>query len=207
MSVLLQANRIVLVDRNAGAFEHAMADRRPASPQLRLEIVPPVVIAEYRVHPQRRAQGAQRFRPRLRRHALDLKAMAGGEIAEQHDEIGPQRIGALGNGGNTSCRHQRLTRVNIGQHGDGQLEAFRPPRRRDLVARHAEAPHGLHSQGIATERQRRCRRRPEARQNPPAREKGSPHFRFHALQDPHFANAAIRCPSIAANASQTPKAD
>ena len=88
MAVLADAGGVVLVDGDADALQHAAAEHRALAGALRLQVVPPVVIAEHGMHAERRLELAQCFRPRLGRDGAGLELVAGGEIAEQHDDVG-----------------------------------------------------------------------------------------------------------------------
>ena len=63
MPILGETHRVVLVDRDAHRLQCPPADHRPLARPLRLAVVPPVVIAEDGVHPERGTEHAQRGRP------------------------------------------------------------------------------------------------------------------------------------------------
>ena len=73
-------------------FETGMPDVGKA-PRMPCEIVPPVVIAEDRPHAERRPQPC-RARPPTpdRRHVLGDEAKGRDIVAEQHDDVGVQRV-------------------------------------------------------------------------------------------------------------------
>ncbi len=128
---------VVLVDGNARGLQRAMGRRRAPPGSLHGLVVPIVVIAEDGVHAERRLEAGQHRRPFVGRNDARDMAMAGDIIAEQHDEVGLQRIGVLDDRLDALQRHPGIAGVNVGDDGDLQLEIRGPLPRRQMIARDA----------------------------------------------------------------------
>ena len=168
VAVLADAGGVVLVDRDADTLQGAATEHRTLAGALRLEIVPPVVIAEHGMHAKRRLELAQSLGPCLGRDGECLELVAGGEIAEQHDDVGLQLVGALGNRGDALRRHDRPAGMHVGDHADLEVEAARPVARRDAIARDGEAPHRLHGKAVAGQAEESSARCADGLQEPAA---------------------------------------
>ena len=129
-AVLVEAHHVVLVDGDADGFQHAPAEHRALAGALGVQVVPPVVIAENGMHAERRPEDAQRIGPLLGSNRAGLELVAGGEVAQQHDDVGVELVGALGDGADALGRHQRTAGMHVGNDADAQIEAGRPSRRR-----------------------------------------------------------------------------
>ncbi len=151
VAVLADAGDVVLVDGDADPLQHAPAEHGALAGALRVQVVPPVVIAEHGMHAERRLQLAQCLRPRLGRDGAGLELVAGGEVAEQDDDVRFELVGVLGDGGDALGRHDRPAGMHVGDHADLEVEAARPVGGRDAIARHGQAPHRLDGKAIAGE--------------------------------------------------------
>ena len=69
--------------------------------------------------------------------------MAGHVVAEHDDDIGVERVGPLDDPLDPLQRHPGIAGVQVGDHGDVELEIGGPLRRRKVVARDAKLQHGL----------------------------------------------------------------
>jgi hypothetical protein len=116
---------------------------------LRGEIVPPVVVAEDGMHAERRPELAEDSGPLLGRHLARLELVARRKIAEQHDDVGGERVGLVDDGFDAVERHGGPARVHVGDDADREVEAAGPIRRRDGMARNLEPPARLHGKAIA----------------------------------------------------------
>jgi len=75
--------------------------------------------------------------------------VAGDVIAEQHDDVGVERIGLRStNRLDALKRHPGIAGVKVGDGGDLELETGGPSRRPDMVARDAKAQRGLDTKSI-----------------------------------------------------------
>ena len=122
----VETHRVVLVDGDADSLQHAPAEHRALAGALGVQVVPPVVIAENGMHAERRLEDAQRPGPLLGRNGARLELVAGGEVAQQHDDVGLELVGALGDGADALGRHQRAAGMHVGDDADAQIEAGRP---------------------------------------------------------------------------------
>jgi hypothetical protein len=73
----------------------------------------------------------------------------GGIVAQQHDEIGAERIRRLNDGGDALRVHPWAASVQIGDCGDRQLESRRPLLGMQIVARDPEPPPRLDEKSVA----------------------------------------------------------
>ncbi len=142
-AVLAEAHHIVLVHGDADSFQHAPAEHRALTGALGVQVVPPVVIAENGMHAERRLEDAQRIGPLLGSNGARLELVAGGEVAQQHDDVGVELVGPLRDGADALGRHQRTAGMHVGNDADAQVEAGRPSRRRYIVACDTQAISGL----------------------------------------------------------------
>ena len=157
-AVLDEARDVVLVDGDAVALQHAPAEHGALARALGREVVPPVVVAEDGVHAERRLEPAQRLGPFLRRDGAGLELVAGGEVAEQHDDVGLERVGVLDDGADALGGHGRAAGVHVGDDADLELEIARPVGRGDAVARDLEPPASARRRSRSST-SRPCRRR------------------------------------------------
>ena len=118
------------------------------------KIVPPIVIAEDRPGAERRFEPRQFGRPDPHRRPARLELVPGLEIAEQHDEVGAQRVGRIDDVADVRQRHIGTAGMQVGDHRDGELAAGRPARRRQRIGRDNEAER-LDRAGIGGGRGRR----------------------------------------------------
>ena len=84
------------------------------------KVVPPVVIAENGVHAERRPEIAQRLGPLLGRDRAGLELVAGGEVAQQDDDVGLERVGVLDDAADALGRHERTAGMHVGDDADAQ---------------------------------------------------------------------------------------
>jgi len=89
---------------------------------------------------ERRLQAGQHRRPFGGRNKACDMAVSGDVVAEQNDEVGIQRVGALDNAVDAIERHPGIAGVKVGDRGDPELKSPWPSRRREIVAGDAE-PH------------------------------------------------------------------
>src|SRR5882724_3021628 len=94
VTVLAQALDVILVNRNADGFERAPGDRRSLPIALHRLVVPPIVIAEDRMHAKRRLEPGENRRPFAGGNMARHMAMPGHIVAKHDDDIGVERIGA-----------------------------------------------------------------------------------------------------------------
>ena len=109
---LPEQHGLVLEDRDA------RAGKRTA---YAAQIVPPVVIAEDRPDAERRMEPGKFARPERIVDRLDLVFVPGFEIAEQHDEVGVQRIRRIDDAGDLRQRDMRTAGMQVGDHRDREL--------------------------------------------------------------------------------------
>ena len=69
--------------------------------------------------------------------------MSGDVVAEQHDDVGVQRIGALDDALDAIDRHPGIAGVKVGDGRDPELESLWPSWRREIVARNAKPHYGF----------------------------------------------------------------
>ncbi len=81
----------------------------PGAIALRGLVRPPVVIAQHSMHAERRLELPERRRPFAGMNLLD-EFHAGDIVAEQHDDIGAERIGLRDDRGDAIGRHPRIGR-------------------------------------------------------------------------------------------------
>ena len=148
-AVVGQTHDVVLVDRHALALQHAPAEHGALARALGGEVVPPVVVAEDGVHAERRFELAQRLGPYLRRDGAGLELVAGGEVAQQDDDVGFQRIGVGDDAADALGGHGRAAGVHVGDDADAEIEVARPVGRGDAVARHLQPPVRLDGEAVA----------------------------------------------------------
>jgi len=100
---------------------------------------------------ERRRQIAERLGPLLRPHKSGQKPAAdtGNEVAEEHDDVGPERVGRRDDFLDPRRRHPRLARVKVGESGNAETAvALRPPRRCDGIAGHHQPEARLNGKGV-----------------------------------------------------------
>src|SRR5207237_10165667 len=105
LAVFAQALRVVFVNWNTGSFEGAAGMGRPLPVALYRLVFPPVVIAENGMHAERRLQPGEHRRPLAGRNQPRDMAVSGDVVAEQDDDVGLKRIGALDNRVDAIDRH------------------------------------------------------------------------------------------------------
>ena len=134
---------------------------RPASALAdAMSVVPPVVIAEDRPDAERRMQPCQFGAPERIVDRLDRIFVPGFEIAEQDDEVGPQRIRGVDDARDLRQRDVRSAGMQVGDHRDGELLSRRPVRRRQGVGRDQKIGR-LDGAGIGAGRARRKADQPD----------------------------------------------
>ncbi len=138
-----QARCVVFVNRNPGGFERATRDGQPLSFALHRLVFPPVVIAEDRMHAERRLQPGEHGRPFARRNVARDMAMSGHVVAQHDDDVRIERVGAVDDRLDAFQRHPGVTGVNVGHDSYPEIEAGRPLRRRKLVSCDTQPQHGL----------------------------------------------------------------
>ena len=68
-------------------------------------------------------------------NVLGHEAVAGDVVAQQHDDVGTQRVGHLDDGTDAFRRHPRAAGVDVRERGNRQLEARGPALKLQIVAR------------------------------------------------------------------------
>ncbi len=138
-TVLCEPHDVVLVDRYAGGFQRTPAEHRALAADLRLAVVPPIMIAEDGVHAERRLEPRERRRPAFCRHERPHVLVAGLVVAEQQRDVGLQPVGRLDDVGHALEVHPRFAGVEVGDERDAQARAVLPSGRREGVALDAQA--------------------------------------------------------------------
>ena len=160
-----EQHRVVFKNRDAHVGERAAHA---------CKIVPPIVIAEDRPDAERRAKPRQLGRPQRIVDRLDLELVPRLEIAEQHDEVGLQRVRGVDNVRDVRQRHVRAAGMQVGDHRDGELPSRGPARRRQRVARDQKIGR-LDRAGIGAGRARRQADQSDAAdEEPPPAQAGFP---------------------------------
>ena len=77
--------------------------------------------------------------PDRMRHALGHEAVRGEIVAEQHDQVGLQRVGRVDRPADVRQPHVGPAGMQVGDHRDGELAALAASRRRERVTRDHEA--------------------------------------------------------------------
>ena len=95
------------------------------------------------MHAERRLQPGQHRRPFVGRNEARDMAVAGDIVAEQHDDVGIERVGALDDRLDVVQRHPGIAGMKVGDGGDLELEIGGPLRRQDIIARDAKPQRGL----------------------------------------------------------------
>jgi hypothetical protein len=116
------------------------------------------VIAEDRMHAERRLQAGQHRRPFAGGNLAGDMAMAGDVIAEHHRDVRLQRVGALDDFLDALQRHPWIASVQVGDHRYPEREIRGPLRGRNVVARDAKPEDGFAepvSRSRGTERAKR----------------------------------------------------
>ena len=137
VSILGQTPSIVFINRNAGRFERAPGDDRSPAFPLHGLVVPPIVIAENRMHAERGLQAGEHRRPFIGWNEAGNVPNAGDVIPEQDDHVRIERIGAFDDGRNALKRHPGIAGMDVGDGGNLELEISWPLRRLDIVPGHA----------------------------------------------------------------------
>ena len=76
------------------------------------------MIAEDRIDAQRRLQARELFGPGAGRDIAADEAMGADEVAEQHRQVGPLRVGQIDDVADALLRHPGVAGVNIGDDRD-----------------------------------------------------------------------------------------
>ena len=137
-TILGETRGIILVDRDARCFQRAARDCRAPPVQLDCPILPIIMVAQDRVHAQRRLQAGKNGRPIIGRNTTRHMPVSRDVISKHHDDIRPKRVGAFDDRIDVVERHPGIAGMEVGDNGDPELEIRRPARRRDLVARDIE---------------------------------------------------------------------
>jgi hypothetical protein len=142
-----QPHRVVLEHRQPGGLECG-AHPRP--------VMPPVVIAEHGMDTERRAKLAERRAPVAHRDRPGVDPVeALDEVAEEHHQIGRQRVGRRDDLLDALDRHPWPAGVDVGDDRDAKRGVrVAPVRRGDGVARHHRRQRRLHCHGMARQRER-----------------------------------------------------
>ncbi len=111
---------------------------------------PPVMIAENGMHTERGAETCQFRGPDRTGHVLGHKTMGRDEIAEQKDDVGPQRVGGIDDIADPFDAHIGTAGMYIREHGNRQPPTGRPATWRELVARNEQSGRRLRA-GIGGE--------------------------------------------------------
>ena len=109
------------------------------------------MIAEDRIDAERRLQARELFGPRAGRDIAADEAMGADEIAEQHRQVRPLRIGQIDDGADALLRHPGIAGVDVGDDGDLEIEAGGPSRRGQRIGGQRELPARLEGRGVAGE--------------------------------------------------------
>ena len=134
-AVLAQLHDLILVNRNADILERALGKRHDTATGLQKRaIVPELVIAENGVDAERRPQLRERARPVLRGHRLAPQAWTANVVAQQHDQIGIERIGLFDDRVNAIDTHIRFAGVQVGKRRDPERETVPPSFRSEVVS-------------------------------------------------------------------------
>ena len=83
-----------IVQQHGVVFQHRHAHRRQCAAHA-LDVVPPVVIAEDGIDAEPRLEAGKLGRPDRMRHPLGDEAVGGEIVAQDHDQIGAERIGGI----------------------------------------------------------------------------------------------------------------
>ncbi len=79
-------------------------------------------------------------------------AMARHVVAEQHDDVGIERVGARHDRGDVVERHPGIAGVKVGDGRDLQFEAGGPAARREVISRHAQPQQRLDAETVGRRR-------------------------------------------------------
>ena len=133
-----QPPHLVVHDRQAGGGEFLGRARQVAGAALRLPAFPPVMVAEHRMHAERRPRARKHLGDHAEARPVGDEAMIGEVVAEQHDEIGLERIGERDRARQPRQRGLRPAGMWIGEDRDAQRQVLGPVRRCDPVPHHAQ---------------------------------------------------------------------
>ncbi len=120
---------VVLEQRNAHARERAAHTRY---------VMPPIVIAEDRPDAERRGEPRKLGRPYRIGNTLGHEPVRRDEVAQDHDEVGPQGVRGIDDVTNMRKRHVRAAGMDVGDHRDRQRVASRPCGQLRCIARNDE---------------------------------------------------------------------
>jgi hypothetical protein len=149
-AILRQPSRVVLVYWDAGRLERAMRPDGAASPHRCIRIIPPVVIAENGMDAERRFETCENAGPFGCRYVAMYEAVMRHVVAEQQNEIGPERIRIGDDLFDPIEIHPRLARVDICDEGDPEMQIMRPGSEARAVTHDAMAPR-LHAERVTGE--------------------------------------------------------
>jgi len=134
VAVMRESDRIVLEDANADVGERAMSDDRAPTGGLTIRIAPPVVVSEDAVDTERGTQLPRGLSEVGHRALMFLGGVVGGTVvAEQHDQVGVQRVRGVDDLLEMFGLQYRVAVVDIGNRGDGQRQVLGPAGRRRRV--------------------------------------------------------------------------
>ena len=143
-----QARDIILVDGNADGFQRVLRNGLALPFALHGAVIPIIMIAEDRMHAERRLQLRQGRRPFGGRYLPHHVAMPGHVVAEHDDDIGMKRVGAFDDRLNVPKRHPGIAGMKVGDDGDLELEARRPLRWRNVVTGNVKPQQRLDAEAI-----------------------------------------------------------
>ena len=132
---VVEQHGVVFHDRHAHAVERAAHA---------LDVVPPVVIAEDGIDAEPRLEAREFGRPGRMRHPLGDETVGGEIIAEDHDQVGAERIGGIDHLAHALKAHIGAAGMQVGDHGDGEPVAVGPARRHRPVIGDDEIVGGFH---------------------------------------------------------------
>ncbi len=115
--------------------------------------VPPIVVAEHRIGPERSLQHRKRIGPGGRHHGTRHDPVPRVEVAEQDDQVRRQGVGLLGDAPDAFRRHPGFTGMDVGDDADPQRQALGPARRRGDVVANQGGHFGLYRDRVSAERQ------------------------------------------------------
>ena len=137
-SVLGETHDVVLVDGNAGRLQRAMGGCRPVPGLLHGPVHPIVVIAHDGMDAERCLEAREHLGPFARRNDARDLVNTRDIVAEQHDDIGVERIGAIDDALDPLQRHPGIAGMNVGDDGDLEREIRRPLPRGRVITGDAE---------------------------------------------------------------------
>ena len=100
------------------------------------------------MHAERGLQSGKHRRPFTGRNVARHVAMTRDIVAQQHDDIRIERIGAFDDRLNAIQRHPGIAGMQVGDDRDLERKISRPLRRGNIVARDAKPQHRLDAEPI-----------------------------------------------------------